>query len=60
MIQIHALSGAECLNKVVGTKTRAAKEGLSSHELLAEFGLNPLSAEMIENAEKFFKVCYEE
>ena len=56
LIPIHDLTGADSVSKV-GTKRSATIEGLKNFELLSGFGQRALTAEMIDNAEKFLLKC---
>ena len=56
LVPIHDLAGADSLSKV-GTKSKACKEGLKHFALLSGFGRQPLTDEMINNAERFLLKC---
>ena len=53
LIFVHGLSK-------VGTKTKAAKEGLDNSKLFSGFGQEEITKEMFSKAEKgSFKMCHE-
>ena len=56
LVPIHDLTGADSISKV-GSKSKATKEGLKHFSLLSGFGHQSLTAEMINNAEKFLLKC---
>ena len=56
LIPVYGLTGADRISKV-GTKTKAAKEGLENSELLSGFGQEEISEEMIRKAEEFLLKC---
>ena len=56
LVPAQSVSGADALSKV-STKAAVVREAQVNHELLTGFGQDPLTEEMIKNAETFLLRC---